>query len=100
MDTRFYSAQHSNADALSRLPQPITIAADDPPPTEVVLLLEAMEDLPVRAHDIRRWTRKDPTLSKIYRFVQYGWPRSVTAELKPYSNCKADLSSINGCLLY
>ncbi len=30
----------------------------------------------------------------------YGWPKSVPSELKPYSNCKGELSSINGCLLY
>ena len=41
--------KHGNADALSRLPCPNTTAAEDEVPTELVLLLEAMNDLPLTA---------------------------------------------------
>ena len=44
-------------------------------------------------------TRKDPVLSRVYRYVQHGWPENVPVELKLFSTCKSELSSLGGCLL-
>ena len=56
------SAQHGNADALSRLPLPESISST-PVPAETVLLLEQMNEMQVTAEHIKTWTRRDPILS-------------------------------------
>ena len=74
------SDKNANADALSRLP----LTADHPPtplPAELVLMMEALdEDMPVSAQQIRRWTQRDPTLSRVMQFVRKGWPSTVLDE--------------------
>ena len=90
---------HQNADALSRLPLPET-PHDVPQPTELVLLMEHLQDSPVSANDIRRWTRQDPVLSSVLEFVQTGWPEQVDAVLKPFFSRKEELSVLKGCSLW
>ena len=46
------SAQHGNADVLSQLPLPESIS-NTPIPTETVLLLEQMNEMPVTAEHIK-----------------------------------------------
>ena len=55
---------HGNADALSRLPLPIT-DSEEPSTPELVLLLDHLADSPVTVSDISRWTRRDPVLSQV-----------------------------------
>ena len=64
---------HANADALSRLPlseEPVSVT----PEQELVLLMEHLADSPVTASDIWRWTKRDKKLSRVFQFVQQGWP--------------------------
>ena len=68
-------------------------------PTELVLLMEAMNDLPIKCENIKDWTRRDPLLSRVYRYVQHGWPENVPVDLKAFSTCKSELSSLSGCFL-
>ena len=91
--------KNRNADAFSRLPHPV-VANEETVPTELVLLMEAMNDLPITCENIKDWTRKDPVLSKVYRYVQHRWPENVPVELKAFSTCKSKLSSLGGCLLH
>ena len=62
---------HKNADALSRLPLPET-QCELKTPSELVLLIERLDDSPVTAHHINVWTRRDPVLSKVLEFVEWG----------------------------
>ena len=55
------TAAHSNADGLSRLPL-LEAPSDVPVPAELVLLVEHLLDAPVKAQEIRTWTRRDPLL--------------------------------------
>ena len=71
-----------------------------PLPGELVLLLDHLKDSPVTATDIRVWTRKDPTLSKVVEFVQRGWPNSTEEKLKLFFSRKDELSVLKGCLLW
>ena len=64
--------QHANADSLSRLPLPEQPAQIEQP-ADIVLLLETLQASPVTANNIRRWTDKDPQLSRIRNLVQHGW---------------------------
>ena len=91
---------HSNADALSRVPlREITTQSDTPP--ELVLLMEHLADAsPVTAKQIEVWTRRDPTLSKVLHYLQFGWPKKVDKSVTTYSSRSTELSVYNGCILW
>ena len=91
--------EHGNADALSRLPLPVT-PSDVPTPAELVLLMEHLDDSPVTAQHVRTWTRKDPVLSTVLQYVLYGWPDKCDETLAPYSSRKNELSVHMGCVLW
>jgi hypothetical protein len=92
--------QMSNADALSRLPLPIS-AQEVPLPAETVCLIEFMESSPLDVDFIRLLTDRDPVLSRVKRFVAHGWPSVVEDEdIKPYANRKDELSLQDGCVLW
>jgi len=59
---------HSNTDALSRVPLR-EVPAQTETPAELVLL---MEHSLVTAKQIQIWTRRDPTLSTVLHYLQYG----------------------------
>ena len=89
-----------NADALSRLPCPVTTATDDTC-TELVNLVQHMSSTCVSALHIKYWTTKDPLLSKVQRFIQFGWPNNVTdVPCKPCFSRKGELSVLDGCILW
>ena len=85
------TAEHANADALSRLPLPVEPATTETPP-ELVLLADHMSESPVTATQIRSWTRKDPELSLVVQFLQQGWPsktsRGDSPKLAPFLSKK------------
>ncbi len=88
------SSTHSNADALSRLPLP-DMAQSVPLPAETVLMLDQLRDMPVTTDQIRRWTHRDPTLSRVLQFVQSGWPTRVEEEaVKPFWMKRLELSDV------
>ena len=92
---------HSNADAMSRLPlpdQPIST----PLPAETVCMVEGLSQSPVSAYQIKRWTRKDPVLSQVLRFVDKGWPDKCPSdkEMKPFWFRREELSMLDGCVLW
>ena len=90
----------SNADALSRLPQPTTISVDGLP-GDLVHLINHLATTGITAENIREWTDKDPTLSQVRHFVMLGWPDSVPGEeFRPFNNRKSELSVLDGCLLW
>ena len=73
------SADHANADALSRLPigsdsnfdkeeSIVDIASD------VMLESHVILNLPLSAITVADYTRKDPILPKVQHFVTNGWP--------------------------
>lgn len=89
----------SNADALSRLPSP-TVSLEEPVPTELILLMEAMEKMPITGESIKNWTQKDPILSRVYKYIQNGWPNQCPEELQQFVRWKSELSTLNGCILF
>ena len=90
---------HANADALSRLPLLEEPAESDTPP-EIVLLVEHLEDSLVTAADIRKWTRKDPNLSKVLQYIMQGWPSHCDPDLNTFAAKKPELSAYEGCILW
>ncbi|XP_026046823.1 uncharacterized protein K02A2.6-like [Astatotilapia calliptera] len=92
------SAEHANADALSRLPRntPDNIAAEGS-----IFYFSHVEELPIVAKDIERATMKDPILSKVWSYTMNGWPSYMQDEsLKPYFTRRHELSAEQGCVLW
>ena len=89
----------SNADALSRLPRPVTTSSDKLP-GDLVHLMDHLSVTTVNAITIKSWTAKDPVLSQVSRYIMGGWPDIVSPDLKPYQNRSKELSTLNGCVLW
>ena len=88
------------ADALSRLPLP---AATDctPVPGDWTLLVNFLDWSPVCSSDIRKQTDVDPTLSMVHKYLEKGWPSSVSdSNLLPFYRRKDELSLQSGCILW
>lgn len=93
-------SKHANADGLSRLPLPDTLA-ETPQVGDVILLLEHMDSTPVDVAQIRTWTRQDPTLSRVHQWTLQGWPSWVKdPALQPFYRRKHELSVEGGCVLW
>ena len=88
------TAQHGNADALSRLPEGPDDTFDR---GEDCYAIEEL-DTPIDADVIRFHTNKDDVLKAVRRFIQKGWPTSVgpeQAEILPYFQRNASFVLIN-----
>lgn len=100
-----YSIRHksgvtlSNADALSRLPRPVTTRSDRQP-ADLLHLINHLSGTPVQAAVIKDLTNKDPVLSQVRKFVLSGWPEETPPEFKPFRTKSLELSTIDGCLLW
>ena len=91
-----------NADCLSRFPveEP---GFQVPEVGEEVLLLEHMDYTTVNASDIRRWTDRDPVLSKVRQAILSAWRTDMDeaeVEMKPYYSRKDELTVLKGCILW
>ena len=92
------SAEHANADALSRLVQ---ASLEEQEGEEEVYLINYLEELPVTARNIAAATRKDPVLAHVYNFTLHGWPQALDDPvLQPYFSRKQELSVDRGCVLW
>ena len=97
------SAQHGNADALSRLPLDHDEALESDEEEEIVCALEEqqLDKLPLRGKDIKKATERDPVLSQAFNYTLHGWPdfeRAVPKNVKPYFHKRTQLTLRNGCL--
>ena len=92
----------ANADALSRLPLK-TSQAKVPRPPDLVHLTEHLDSTPLSCTQIRMWTDHDPTLSRVTKWVQDGWPapdQKDKQDLQPYYQRKDELSMEGVCVLW
>mgnify|MGYP000229430996 FL=1 len=91
---------NGNADGLSWLPLP-EMPESVPVPGETILLMEHLEGTPVHSGHIKEWTKRDPILSQVLRFILEGWPtKDYSAELNPYFTKQSELSVEDGCVLW
>ena len=68
---------------MSRLPLSLT-PQEIPVPTEVVLLMEYLEEDRITARDIREWVQKDPKLVSIVQCIQNVWPEKCSPEYQEW----------------
>ncbi|CAL8136112.1 unnamed protein product [Orchesella dallaii] len=97
------TAEHGNADALSRLPTTTAPVEDDDSHEVNLIAQENMEILPVTSGVIRNSTAKDPILSRVLSFTQSKWPTKLSTEdahLQPYFTRRHELSTQQGVLLW
>ena len=91
---------HGNADCMSRLPAP-GLLEESPVPADAVLTLEHLDTTPIISAMVREWTRKDPVLAQVVRFLEEGWADTVKSEeLLPYYHRRTELSFQDGCVLW
>ena len=94
------SKSHANCDGLSRLPYSHGEELPDSDSAEIYNLSQ-LDSLPVCANDVKRETRRDPTLSKVLDFTMNGWTYKLQDEiLKPFYMRRHELSVQNGCLMW
>eukprot|EP00731_Ephydatia_muelleri_P002089 Em0001g2089a len=94
------TAQHANADGLSRLPLSIIADAGTATSDSDVFNVGQIEALPVTAMQLRKVTRQDPILSKVVTFTRNGWPSIVPENLKPYWTRRNELTVEGDCLMW
>ena len=94
-------SKHGNADALSWLPLDTDEGCKDETLDTVCLLeQQQLNDLLIKAADIKHETVSNPILSKVYNFTVRGWPnpiKSVPDEIKPSYRKQLELTTFNGC---
>ena len=89
-------SEHSNADGLSRLPDPTESA-----PKVSTVKSVTLNSIPIDAAMIQKALKEDSLLSKVYDYVLHGWPAHVNeAEIEPYFRKRNELSVESGCLLW
>ena len=89
--------QMCNSDALSRLPLN-DFPSNVPLPGDLILLNTQLSEAIVTADHIKKWTQKDPVLSRVHHLVQHGWTLTdPNPSFLPYYN---ELSTSNGCVLW
>lgn len=90
--------KHCNCDALSRLP--VNVQSPDPPLRTYYNTI--LNDLPVDAAMVARYSKRDYIISKVFYFTQHGWPayNSLDSELVPYYNKRMELSTEQSVLLW
>ena len=90
------TAQHANADMLSRLP------LRTPQDTSVVstFTIGQIQALPVTTEELESATRQDSLLSNVHAFVRDGWPSTTTDVFQPYWSRRIELSTEGVCLLW
>ena len=92
--------QNANADALSRLPLPDT-PGSTPVPEETILLMELLETTPIRAEQVKNWTKRTPILARVLKFIKQGWPSKCPyGEFQPYFQRRDELSVQDDCILW
>ena len=93
-------SKNSNADALSRLPLPATVNRV-PVPAEVVHLMEHLNSSILSSSQIRTWTGRDPTLSRVKSWLRSGWPsEKLAVSFQPFVRRRDELSVEEGCVLW
>lgn len=93
-------SKNGNADALSRLPLPVT-SDGVVQPAEMIFCMQLLDDSPVTSKEIRLATQRDPILAKIYQWTMNGWPNENPGEeFKSYFKRKDEISVTDGILTW
>ena len=103
------SAEHCNADALSRLPSGPVVAFDREEEVRAItseiqqIATEVVSEFPITWKLVAECTKKDTVLSQVLNFVRNGWPTSRPEcrmdALRPFFNTQTEICQVNGVIL-
>lgn len=88
------SAEIPVADALSRLPS----KSADSEQFDISSVQESLLELPVNKQQLRRQSKEDREMRKLFCQVKFGWTPAGCRELPGYSNFKEEIVTENGLL--
>lgn len=88
---------NGDADGLSRLPSQ---ESNEEAEEEDYFHFVTAENMPVDAAKIKKKTRKDNILSKVYMYTKDGWPNSVSKELQPFASRATEINIENNVLMW
>ena len=102
------TANHGNADALSRLPASEDSIFDGEENEDDVQMVCTIEELhrqmaPADQKTLPRESAKDPIISAVIRYTREGWPlkrKEEGSEMQRYRQLADTLAIIHGCLLH
>ena len=102
------TADHANADVLSRLPATNDPQFDGEESDNDAHMVCAIQDVSYRIskgdlNSLPRETSKDPVISTVIRFVREGWPKKKNdegTEMQRFRQLADSLSITNGCLVH
>nr|KAG5698933.1 hypothetical protein BaRGS_024854 [Batillaria attramentaria] len=102
------TADHGNADALSRLPSVDDIDFDreeSGEDTDMVCAIRvlSLQVKPFDANILRQESGKDPVIATVMRYVREGWPlkhAEINEEVRKFQKLSDSLSICHGCLIY
>ena len=90
---------HANVDSLSRLPLPAQENGECM--SEVSMFNVAqINAVSVSVTELCKATRSDPVSSKVYQYLQRGWPMQINSMLGPYWTCQTELSIEEGYIMW
>ena len=99
-DIEYVRTDQNGADGLSRLPVPTKDSQVLSVP-EQTYLHYVQQDMLLDCTEVKRFTSRDPLLSKILSFVRDGWPTQCEiTSLKPFFNRKDELYEELGCVMW
>ena len=95
-----HGVRHANADGMSRLP--IKDVYEEGAHLCNTIFMVDLDHSPVTAAEVRLGTERDPTLSRVIKFVLQGWPENfdVDEEFRPFKQKTDEMSVERGCLLW
>ena len=89
---------NSNADCLSRFPKD---CESDFSKLENLVFLTDLVESPVISLEVKNKSAKDPIISTVMHYIQFGWPteKTLSPAFDPYKNRKVELTIDQGCLI-
>ena len=98
------SADHGNADALSRLPSEMAQVSGGGLEKWIHQVSKVMcGNLPVTSAEVKKHTARDRDLSRVMQFMMDGWPQKLSSEEKsfqPFHTRRDELSIIGGVIMW
>jgi len=74
---------------------------DTPAVGEEILLINLLDSTSTcTSENIRRWTDRDPVLSKVRLSILQGWTSTPISDLAPYYSKRDELTTLKGCVLW
>ena len=90
---------HANSDGLSRLP--LSVAPGEERDVHATCFyVGQIQSLPLNAEQLGTATQRDPVLSKVVRYKQFGWLTSIDPQLNPFWRRQHELTVEANCLMW